>query len=134
VRAVFDPNVLISALLAPAGAPAELITRWFAGEFELVVSPSLLEELERALAYAKMRQRLPAEDAAAFVALIRDTAEAVPDAVTAPRRSPDPGDDYLVALAERSGALLVSGDRHLSNLETTFPIRTPRAFLDMLNE
>jgi len=58
VRAVLDPNVLISALLSPAGAPAELFTRWFAGEFELVVSPALLEELERALVYPEIRRLL----------------------------------------------------------------------------
>ena len=50
------------------------------------------------------------------------------------RRSPDTGDDYLVAVAEQSGALLVSGDRHLTDLKTTFPVRTPRAFLDLLTE
>jgi len=47
VRAVFDPNVLVSALLAPTGAPAELILRWLAGDFELVVSEQLLVLLQQ---------------------------------------------------------------------------------------
>jgi predicted nucleic acid-binding protein len=51
VRAVLDhPNVLIAALLSPAGATAQLVGRWLGGEFELVVSDALLAEFERALA------------------------------------------------------------------------------------
>jgi predicted nucleic acid-binding protein len=49
VRAVLDPNVFISALLAPKGSPAHVFRGWVAGGFELVVSPPLLAELERAL-------------------------------------------------------------------------------------
>ena len=48
MRAVLDPNVLISALLAPKGAPGQVLAKWVIGEFELVVSPLLLAELERA--------------------------------------------------------------------------------------
>jgi putative PIN family toxin of toxin-antitoxin system len=132
VRAVFDPNVLVSALLAPTGAPAELILRWLAGDFELVVSEQLLEELERTLAYPKIRRRISAADADAFVALLRDATEVASDPLAPPRRSPDPGDDYLLALAEREGAFLVSGDQHVLSLADDFPVRTPRAFLDGL--
>jgi predicted nucleic acid-binding protein len=42
VRAVLDPNILIAALLSPAGAPAQLVGRWLGGAFELVVSETLL--------------------------------------------------------------------------------------------
>jgi hypothetical protein len=55
LRAVLDPNVLISALLAPAGTPAAILRAWSAGAFELVASPLLLAELERALAYPNLR-------------------------------------------------------------------------------
>ena len=49
MRAVLDPNILIAALLSRSGAPAQIVWRWLAGEFELVVSETLLAELERAL-------------------------------------------------------------------------------------
>ncbi|TMD08021.1 MAG: PIN domain-containing protein [Chloroflexi bacterium] len=42
MRAVLDPNVLISAILAPTGVPAALLRHWLDGEFELVVSERLL--------------------------------------------------------------------------------------------
>ena len=49
-----------------------------------------------------------------------------------PRRSPDPGDDHLIALAEAERALLVSGDQHLLGLAAAFPIRSVAQFLDLL--
>lgn len=132
MRAVLDPNILISALLSRSGAPAQIVGRWLAGEFELIVSDVLLAELERALAYPKLRARIASGDAGEFVALLRHAAIIAPDRPASPRRSPDPGDDYLLALAEGQGALLVSGDQHLLGLADRFPVRTPRAFLEAL--
>lgn len=133
MRAVFDPNVLISALLAPDGAPAQLILRWLAGDFELVVSEQLLSELARALAYSKIRTRISRDDAASFIALLRDGAEVVDDPVKPARRSPDPNDDYLLALAQYASALLVSGDQHVLSLAVDLPVQTPGVFLDGLD-
>ena len=133
MRAVLDPNILISALLSRSGAPAQLVARWLAGEFELVVSESLLVELERALAYPRLRARIAAGDAAEFVALLRAGAELAHDRPAAPRRSPDPGDDYLLALAESTDARLVSGDQDLLGLGGGLPIHTARGFLELLD-
>lgn len=132
MRAVLDPNVLVSALLSRHGAPALLIERWLAGAFELVVSEQLLDELERTLAYPKIEDRVARGDAREFLSLLRDTAHVAADPAERPRRSADPGDDYLLALAEASAAILVTGDRHLIELSATFPVTTPRDFLDGL--
>ncbi len=132
MRAVLDANVLVAALLSPGGAPAQLLARWLAGEFELVVSESLLAELERVLAYPKLRARIAPEDAAEFVSFIRDSAVHAPAPPAPPRRSRDPGDDYLLALAESQKAIVVSGDRHLLELTDRFPVRSPRDFLEAL--
>jgi putative PIN family toxin of toxin-antitoxin system len=131
VRAVLDVNILIAALLSPTGAAAQLVFRWLAGEFELVVSEALLAELERALAYPKVRRRITTDEAAEFVALIRRLSVLAPDS-TASHHSADRGDDYLLALAETQRALLVSGDQHLLALAEELPINTPRGFLDTL--
>jgi putative PIN family toxin of toxin-antitoxin system len=133
VRAVLDPNILIAALLSPGGAPARIVGRWLAGEFELVVSDSLLAELERALAHPKLRARVTADDAGEFVALLRTAALPAPDPPAPATRSADPGDDYLLALAESTHAVLVSGDQHLLELADTWPIYDARAFLDALD-
>lgn len=132
MRAVLDPNILIAALLSPTGAPAQIVSRWPAGEFELVVSDTLLTELERTLAYPKLRRRIAADEAAAFLRLLRGGGRLAPDAPDPPRRSADPGDDYLLALAEAEHAVLVSGDQDLLALAEQLPIETARAFLERL--
>ncbi len=134
MRAVLDVNILISALLSRRGAPAQLLTRWLAGEFELVVSEALLDELDRALAYPKLRSRVSPPEARRFIAALRRTAEVVADAEGPAPRSVDPGDDCLLALAAASSAILVSGDRHLLALSNQLPIRTAQQFLQALNQ
>jgi putative PIN family toxin of toxin-antitoxin system len=132
VRAVLDPNILAAVLLSRSGSPAQIVFRWLAGEFELVVSETLLAELERALAYPKLRKRVSADDAGAFILIVRHGALLATDPPKPARRSADPGDDYLLALAEQERAVLVSGDQHLLELADALPIQTARAFLDNL--
>jgi putative PIN family toxin of toxin-antitoxin system len=130
LRAVVDPNVHISALLSPRGAPADVLRAWMDGAFELIVSPLLLAELERALAYPKLRKRIAAEDAARVVEWLGRSATVAEDpAGPPPLRSPDPGDDYLLALAATARAALVTGDRHLLSLDIALPIFAPAEFL-----
>jgi len=100
------------------------------GGFELIVSPLLLAELERALGYPKLRKRIAAEDAARVVEWLGRSATITEDpASPPPLRSPDPGDDYLLALAARARAALVTGDRHLLSPDTALPIYSPAEFL-----
>jgi predicted nucleic acid-binding protein len=51
--------VLIAAALSPGGSPGRLFRHWLEGDHDLVVSPMLLYELERALGYAKLKDRVP---------------------------------------------------------------------------
>jgi putative PIN family toxin of toxin-antitoxin system len=134
MRVVLDPNVIISALLSKEGAPAQLLVAWQAGHLEVLVSPLLLAELERALSYRKIRQRINAELAAEFLGWLAGVATMVGDPVGEPVvRSVDPGDDYLVALAGEHRAALVSGDQHLLVLAGRIPVWSPRGFLDSLD-
>jgi uncharacterized protein len=133
VRAVLDPNVIISGLLSAGGPTAEILRALVRGEFEAIVSEDLLEELRRALAYPKLRARIGAEDAAAVVRWLAGSATLAAQPPTDPPvRSSDPGDDYLIALAEAHRAALVSGDGHLLELASEIPVFAPRAFLELL--
>ncbi|HEY2473437.1 MAG TPA: putative toxin-antitoxin system toxin component, PIN family, partial [Candidatus Cybelea sp.] len=116
-------------------APRKLLLRWLAGEFELLASPGLLEELERVLLRAKFRAYASEEEARRFVAIIRDLASISPDPPAQPGLTADPHDDYLVALARSTRAgILVSGDRHLLELvEPEPPVLSPRACLTHLD-
>src|SRR5205085_8505809 len=125
-----DPNVLISALLSRGGPPARVLRAWLDGAFELIVSDKLLRELERALSYPKLRARVTPSEAHEFVALLSRGARTFDDPDDAPRvRSPDPGDDYLISLAEAAQAVIVSGDRHLLGLASQVPVSSPADFL-----
>ena len=133
MRAVLDPNILVAALLSREGAPAQVVSRWLAGDFEVVASEALAAELERALAYPKVRRRISADEAVSFVALLRQASVFAADPAEPERRSTDPGDDYLLALAEQEDAIVVSGDKHVLGLASMFPILTARAFLNRLD-
>ena len=134
LRAVLDPNVLVAALLSARGTPARVFRAWLDGVFELVVSPALLAELERALGYPKLRRRIPAEEAEELIELLRRTATFVndPPGDSAALTSSDPGDDYLLALAMHTRSVLVSGDNDLLTIDTDLPIHPPAAFMAFL--
>jgi predicted nucleic acid-binding protein len=55
VRAVLDPNVLVSAAIPPVGPPAQILLAWADERFDLVISPQLLDELSEVLGREKFR-------------------------------------------------------------------------------
>jgi putative PIN family toxin of toxin-antitoxin system len=135
VRAVVDVNVLISAALSARGPSAAILRSNRDGAFELVVSELLIAELTRALAYPKLRKRIPAEKAAALVSWVRDHGTLAADPPgPAPVSSPDPDDDYVLALAMNRRAFLVTGDQHLLGLRENLPILTPAEFVSSLRD
>jgi len=110
------------------------VRAWAAGEFELIVSPALLEELRRALGYPKVARLIAADDAEILIAWLSRSATLARDAASPPPvRSSDPNDDYLIALAAEQNAVLVTGDRHLLAVAGSFPIREPADFLATLS-
>jgi putative PIN family toxin of toxin-antitoxin system len=135
VRAVLDPNVIISGLLSSTGNAARLLGAWEAGEFELIISIALLEELGRALGYPKLRKRISEEEAERVLQWLSESATVVNDpTIEAPVRSADPGDDYLIALAASRQAILISGDKHLLDLAEQIPVLEPARFIEQLSE
>ena len=73
ITAVLDTNVLASAILGlprAASTPGELLRRWYAVAFTLVVSEHILTELGRTLSDRYFTSRLaPDQIATAFEAL-----------------------------------------------------------------
>lgn len=135
MRTVLDVNVIVSALLSRNGAPARILRAWGAGGFDLVVSERLLDELERSLAYPRLRARIDADTAARVVGWLRSAAIMTTDpSAPPPVGSRDPGDDYLIALAASGHAVLVTGDQDLLELAGRIPVFSPTAFLVALGE
>ena len=133
MRAVLDPNVVISGLISSTGAPAEVLRAVQSGRVEVIVSPLVIEELQNALAYPKLRRLIDTDEVSRAVEWLSAVARHMPDPTDAPpRRSQDPDDDHLIALAASSQAALVSGDRHLLALKNEIPVYSPREFIELI--
>ena len=134
MRAVLDPGVIVAALITPAGVCGRVLRAALDDEYTLVVSPELLAELEGVLMREKFRPYLSEAEATTAISLLARVAELSADPAELNRISPDPDDDYLIALAGAAGVeYLVSGDRDLVQLARVEPpIVTPRDFLESL--
>jgi uncharacterized protein len=129
-RAVLDPGVLVSALITPTGRPAKLLLSARAGDFDLIVSPLLLDELESILQRKKFRRYVDLDGVAVYLDLLCREAQLAADPETPPPiRCRDPDDDYLIALAHSQNAALVSGDSDLLELTDKIPVFSPAEFL-----
>jgi len=137
IRAVVDTNTLISGLISPLGASAQITRRWRQGEFLLLTSPALLAELRRVLKYPRISDRLgwSGEEHTQFVESFETLALITPGVLTLPGVTRDPKDDPVVACAvEGKAGFIVSGDQDLLVLGTYGKVRmvTPREFLALL--
>lgn len=138
MRAVLDTNVVVSAILSPAGAPAEVMRRWQSGAFEALVSEEICQEYRAAFEYPKIRARYRVTEAEALGLLdgLEQTATmVVPEGILGPIVEPDPADDKFVECAVAGSAdYIVSGDAHLLLLGQYRGIRivTPAVFLLLL--
>jgi putative PIN family toxin of toxin-antitoxin system len=111
MRVVLDANILVSALIAPAGNPVAIYNAWEQGKFTLLTCAEHIEELRATLQKPKVADLIQPYKAGRLVNQIKKLAE---DIAELPRvkRSPDPGDNFLLALAEASNAdYLVTGDK-----------------------
>jgi putative PIN family toxin of toxin-antitoxin system len=134
-RAVADTNVWVAAAITPAGVCGRLLQAAIAGNWDPVVSPLLLAELEDVLARPKFRRWLTEGEARQFVGDLMTIAHLVDDpAPQAGGLSADPDDEFLVALAQAADVeALVSGDPHLLDLELEPPVVSPAAYLGRLD-
>jgi len=137
LRAVLDANVYISAIIQPGGPPGKVLERFLsAASFDLVISPQIVDEVLRALAYPKVRKVLRGVDAQLWFEDIVVLADLVAGAHEISRVSRDPDDDkYLAAALEGRAAYVVTGDRAFLALRehAGVEIVTPRAFLDLVS-
>ena len=137
MRVVLDTNVVISAVLSPAGPPAQVLHAWRAGAFEVVVSEPILREYRQALGYphVQTRHHLAAPDLDRIIAGFLAVAIFV-----APRQhlavvAEDPDDDRFLECALEGGAeYIVSGNKHLPRLKAYEGRRilAPAVFLALL--
>ncbi|MGH8633901.1 MAG: putative toxin-antitoxin system toxin component, PIN family [Burkholderiales bacterium] len=137
LRAVLDANVYVSAAVRPEGPPGRVIERFLRGAaFEVILSPAVIEEVLRALAYPKVRKFIRGDvEPELWFEDIVVLADLVAGERAPPRVCEDPDDDkYIAAALEGRAAFIVTGDRGFLALKEHQNIRivTPREFLDLL--
>jgi uncharacterized protein len=135
LRAVLDANVFVSAIIHPAGTPGRLIEGFLReANFELVLSPAIVDEVLRALGYRKVRRLLRGVDAQLWFEDLVVLADVVANRELS-GVCDDPDDDrYLAAALEGRASHVVTGDRRFLALgeHGGVEIVTPRDFLDLL--
>ena len=138
VRAVLDTNVLISGLArldAWASVPGDILRRWLDDEFELIVSPDILAELDRTWSKPYFRSHRSLPHVVGAEGAVRALAKVVLPSTTVSGVAPHPEDDLVLAAAVSAEAdYLVTGDKRFQALGSYAGVTllSPRAFLDIL--
>lgn len=131
---ILDTNVLLSALRTDTTPPAKILDAWRAGRFRLATSAEQIREFKRAAGYPRLRGILPRSAVGQVVNQLR-AADLVLSRLRRAGDSPDPGDEFLIAMALAADAdFLVTGDKALLSLEKVAATRivTPRSFAALL--
>lgn len=137
MRVILDTNILIGALLTTGTPPAELFGAWKHGRFTLLSCERQIDEIREVTRRAGVSLRIRASDAGQMVNTLRALAELVAPLPVADARSPDPNDDFLLALAQAGEAdYLATGDRSgllVLGRHGRTRIVTAQALADLLN-
>ena len=111
MRVVLDTNILVSALIAPTGYPAAIYNAWEYDRFTLLTCAEHIAEVGATLRKPRIAALIEPYKAGRLINQIKKLAANV---VNLPRvrRSADPDDNFLLALAEAGAAdYLVTGDK-----------------------
>lgn len=135
MRVVIDTNVFISAAINPHGAPTQVLDAWRDHQYELVISPSILEEVLEVIKRPSIRSRhgWSDEEIEIFFRGLQLFAVVTPGDLEIAEVEDDPDDDkFLVCAVEGAADFIISGDPHLLDIESyqEIPIISPRQFLD----
>ncbi|SCC93021.1 PilT domain-containing protein [Thiomonas sp. X19] len=116
MRVVLDSNVLLSALIAPHGAPHALYCAWRERRFEIITAQKQIEEIRRASRYPKFKAILQPHLVGAMLNNLQGAQ--IIDPMPATQSAADPDDAFLLDLALAGDAdFLVTGDHRAGLLQ-----------------
>jgi putative PIN family toxin of toxin-antitoxin system len=128
LRVVLDTNVLVSGLAYPGSIPGRIVSLWYQGGLDVVLSRYILDEIARVLPRLSRIHLSPDE--------IRDLVDSLLFLVDIVE--PDAGEDtslrdgadqqVLATLRASRAAYLITGDKDFLALAEKYPIVTPAAF------
>ena len=136
IRAVFDTNVFLRALINPHSRCGRLLDE-FVDDYELVLSPAIIREVLEVLHRPRLRAKFPQIaqlDIARIIVLFEVATVVEPGNVSSVSR--DPNDDNFLACARMAEAqYLVTEDKDLLVLESYEGSRIcqPSEFIKLLS-
>lgn len=132
MRIVLDTNVLVSAILTPAGAAHQILQLVFRGDLQACVDPRIKAEYREVLARGKFD--FPQKMVEQFLeGLLENSTEVIAAAI--PGFFPDEDDRVFVevALAAHAQTLITGNARHFQGAKKLgLRVVTPREFLKHL--
>jgi uncharacterized protein len=134
-RVVLDTNILASGAISATGTVSNILDVWRSGQFKVIVSVPILDELERTFQKPYFRRYLTDKQCSSFMLLLRKRATVSKIAVSVHGVATHPEDDLIIATAVSAKAdYLVTGDSKIEHLGTyqAVAILSPRRFLRIL--
>lgn len=111
MRIILDTNILVSGLISEHGPPAQLLNAWADKAFVLLTSSTQIAELHAVTHRPTVRPLITPSHTGRFINDLRRFATVL-DRLPTVDRSPDPNDNFLLAMAEAGAAeYLVAGDK-----------------------
>ena len=130
MKVVLDTNVFISGVFF-TGPPFRILKAWRDGLLQLVISPEILYEYQRA--GEALAKQFSAIDLRPMIDLVTVSAKVFPDVKLGDPVCDDPDDDKFIACALAGKTrLIISGDKHLLKVSGFRGVRIlrPRDFVD----
>jgi putative PIN family toxin of toxin-antitoxin system len=137
MQVVLDANIYVSALISDKGNPASIINRWLVGEFDILVSPPIINEILRVTGYKRIQNKYARvrENRLEFVELISEQGLWVePEEILSIVTADESDNRYFECAVTGSAQYIVSGDTHLLDVGEYrgIVVVTPAAFLAIL--
>ncbi len=138
MRVVLDANIFISSIISTKGNPAKIMDKWLAGEFELLISQPMIDEIIRVTGYERILKKYPLIPANRdkLIKLLNKNGVSVEPEISLTIIEADKSDNRYFECAIAGGAqYIVSGDRHLLDVGQYAGIRvlTPAVFITLLD-
>ena len=134
MRVVLDANTYISSLISNKGNPARIVRWWLEGQYDVLVSQQIIDELLRVSGYARILKKYSEvrEKRHEFAALVSEQAEWVEPRGKLDVVSVDESDNWYIECALAGNAkYIITGDQHLLELREYegIAILAPAAFV-----
>lgn len=137
MRVVLDANIYVSALISDKGNPAAIINYWLSGDFDILISQPIIDELLWVTSYERIQKkyRKVKERRLEFAELISQQSVCFEPVKTSSAVTRDESDNiYIECAVEGDAQYIVSGDEHLLELDEYqgIIVLSPASFVTLL--